>query len=97
MTIAETRRVTATELARNLSALLGEIRYRRIDLEVTKGDEVIARVLPPEARPAGCSVDRLDDLFRRLPRLEPQEAEAFASDIREAHRALVESGSAWDS
>lgn len=97
MTIAETRRVTATELARNLSALLGEIRYRRIDLEVTKGDEVIARVLPPEARPAGCSVDRLDGLFRRLPRLEPHEAEAFASDVREARKALAESESPWDS
>jgi len=97
MSIAETRRVTATELARNLSTLLGEIRYRRIDLEVTKGDEVIARVLPPEARPASCSVDRLDDLFRHLPRLEPQGAEAFASDVREARKGLVESESAWDS
>lgn len=97
MTIVETRRVTATELARNLSALLGEIRHRRIDLEVTKGDEVIARVLPPRVRPAGCAVDRLDDMFRRLPRLEPREAEAFVSDIRDARKALVESESVWDS
>ncbi len=97
MTIAETRRVTATELARNLSALLGEIRYRRVDLEVTKGDEVIARVVPPDLRPAGCPVDKLDDLFRRLPRLVPEEKEAFAGDVREARRALAESESAWDS
>ena len=97
MAIAETRRVTATELARNLSALLGEIRHRRIDLEVTKRDEVIARILPPEARVVGCSVDRLDDLFRHLPRLEPDEANAFVADVREARRALVETESAWDS
>jgi antitoxin (DNA-binding transcriptional repressor) of toxin-antitoxin stability system len=97
MAIAETRRVTATELARNLSALLGEIRYRRIDLEVTKGDEVIARVVPPDVAPAGCLVDRLDELFRRLPRLEPDEANAFVADVREARRSLVETESAWDS
>lgn len=97
MAITETRRVTATELSRNLSALLGEVRYRRIELEVTKGDEVIARVSPPVAALTGCPVDRLDELFRRLPVLEPDEADAFAADVRSARKALVESESAWDS
>lgn len=54
MATAQTKRETATELSRNLSSLLGEVRYRRIDLEVTKGDEVIALGLPPVAVSAGC-------------------------------------------
>lgn len=97
MGVAGTRRVTATELSRNLSALLGEIRFRRIDLEVTKGDQVIARVVPPDPAPTGCPIDRLDDLFRRLPMLGRQEADAFAADVHAVRRVLTESGTAWDS
>ncbi len=97
MTITQTRRVTATELSRNLSALLGEVRHLQIDLEVTKGEEIIARVLPPATVPVGCPVDRLDDVFRRLPVLDPDEADAFVAEVRAGRDALVGTESTWDS
>jgi hypothetical protein len=91
------RRVTATEFSRNVSDLLGQVLHRRTDLEVTKGGEVIARVLPPAAAAPGFPIDQLDDLMRRLPRLGAVEGDAFLSDIHAARDRLSESEDAWES
>jgi antitoxin (DNA-binding transcriptional repressor) of toxin-antitoxin stability system len=44
------REVTATEFARNLSSLLNEVRYQGVSLEVRRGKEAVAHVVP---RPRG--------------------------------------------
>ena len=89
-----TKRVTATEFARNLSSMLNEVRYRDAALEVWRGKELIARVLPP-ARPVGYPIDRLGRLMAGLPRLELEDVEAFERDLAELDRAVSNGEDAW--
>ncbi len=83
------KRITAIELARNLSALLNEVRYRAVSLEVWRGRECIARVVPP-SRPAGLSVERLNGLLATLPKLDPANAQAFERDLEQLGQTVSE-------
>ncbi|HMM52699.1 MAG: hypothetical protein DWB43_12795 [Lautropia sp.] len=91
------KRVTATEFARNLSSMLSEVHYRGISLEVCRGRETVARVVP-SGPPAGFSVARLNDLFATLPRLGAGDADRFLADLDELDRTVGEAGAdAWAS
>lgn len=90
------RRVTATEFARNLSSMLNEVRYRDTSLEVWRGNEAVARVVP--AHPvAGFPVERLNALFASLPKLGSRDADAFLCDLEELDRTVSETHDAWAS
>ena len=92
-----TKRVTATEFARNLSSMLNEVRYRSVSLEVWRGKEAVARVTPPSSR-AGYPISRLNELFARLPRLSAGDADDFLRDLDELDRTVGEAGgNAWAS
>jgi prevent-host-death family protein len=90
------KRVTATEFARNLSSMLNEVRYREVSIEVWRGKEPVARVVPA-APAAGYPIDRLNALFATLPRLGARNAEAFLEDLQELDRTVGEAGDAWAS
>jgi antitoxin (DNA-binding transcriptional repressor) of toxin-antitoxin stability system len=90
------REVTATEFARNLSSLLNEVRYQGVSLEVRRGKEAVAHVVPPPSRP-GFPIERLNHLMATLPRLDKADAEAFLEDLAVLDRTLVQSGAVWDS
>lgn len=90
------KRVTATEFARNLSSMLNEVRYRETSLEVWRGNEPVARVVP--ARPApGFPVERLNAFVSSLPALSARDAEAFLRDLDEIDRTVSETDDAWAS
>jgi prevent-host-death family protein len=84
-------RVTATELARNLSDLLNRVRYRGERLEVVRGGEVIAEVAP--AVGGSASVRRLFEVLEGLPKRDL----AFADDLEriQAEQPKLD-GSPWD-
>lgn len=91
------KRVTATEFARSLSSMLSEVRYRGTSLEVWRGKEAVARVVPSGSG-AGFPVARLNDLFASLPRLGARDAERYLADLQELDRTVGEAGSdAWAS
>ncbi len=90
------REVTATEFARNLSSLLNEVRYQGVCLEVRRGKETVAHVVPPPSRP-GYPIERLNQLIATLPRLDKADAEAFLDDLGKLDRALLHSDDPWDS
>lgn len=92
-----TKRVSATEFARNLSSMLNDVRYRAVSLEVWRGKEAIARVTPA-AQGIGYPVDRLNDLVASLPKLSARDADAFLRDLEELDRTVGEAGGdAWAS
>lgn len=102
----KTRRVvTATELARNLSSLLSEVRYGGVTLDVRRGKERMAIVQPPTGPasgtrsdvPAGFPIDRLNAFLDALPRLDATEARAFMEDIRSIDDAVGRLDDPWDS
>jgi prevent-host-death family protein len=75
-----TTRITATELARNLSDILNRVRYRDGEFVVERGGEVVAVLGPaPSAReqPAGI---RLSELVARLGSLTTP-GNGFADDL----------------
>ena len=87
--------VTATAFARNFSDYLNQVRYQGITLDVKRGNEIVARVSPPETRP-GYPLAELDRLIAKLPRLTVEDAAAFQRDIDEVAGQLAPTADAWD-
>ncbi|MBK9129473.1 MAG: type II toxin-antitoxin system prevent-host-death family antitoxin [Phycisphaerales bacterium] len=90
------RRVTATEFARNLSSMLNEVRYKETSLEVWRGNEPVARVIPAQPLP-GFPIERLNAFVSSLPGLSARDAEAFLRDLDEIDRTVSETDDAWAS
>jgi hypothetical protein len=90
------RRVTATEFSRNLSSLLNEVRYRDLSIEVVRGKEIIARVIPPEI-PPGFPIERLNGFFASLPKLHENDREDFLEDVRTLDSVLTAETDPWAS
>lgn len=72
--------ITATDVVRNFSDVLNQVRYQSAEFEIVRGREIVARLLPP-APAGGVPLDRLSDLLQKLPHLGDREADAFARDI----------------
>jgi prevent-host-death family protein len=77
-------RITATELARNLSDVLNRVRYKGESFEVTRGGETIAEIKATERKRA--TVRDLIDLLENGPKPDPD----FWKDVEEAHRMMNE-------
>ena len=70
------RRITATELARNLSDVLSRVRYRRERFVVERNGELVASLGPVDAAP-GITVAELFERLRSISRPD----ERFADDL----------------
>jgi hypothetical protein len=90
------RRVTATELARNLSSMLNEVRYRELTLEVWRGRDMVAQVVPP-IQPAGVPIEQINALFAALPRLGEDDADTFLEDLGSIDNLFETSTDPWAS
>lgn len=89
------KRITATELARNLSAVLSETRYQDVSHEIWRGKEMVARLEPPPRAAAGFPIERLNGLLASLPRLDADEADAFLADVQRIDEAVSPSEDPW--
>jgi hypothetical protein len=83
-----TRQVSTTEFARNLSSLLNEVRYQGVTLEVRRGKQTVAHVVPPPSRP-GFPIERLNQFIAALPRLDKADAATFLEELAALDRTLV--------
>jgi antitoxin (DNA-binding transcriptional repressor) of toxin-antitoxin stability system len=45
----EPETITSTEMARNLSEILGQVRYQGKSFRITRGKETVARIVPEKA------------------------------------------------
>ncbi len=87
-------RISATEAARKFSDLLNRVRYQGASFEIARGNEVVARIVPA-APPRTVKVADLDGLFAKLPKLDPEDAERFAQDLRSMGREATLPESKW--
>lgn len=84
--------IPVTEFARHLSDYLARVAYKDESFVVTRGGRPVARVVPIIAnrppgevkRPRGLSGAEFLEVLRSLPKLDPEEAAAFADDIEAA-------------
>jgi antitoxin (DNA-binding transcriptional repressor) of toxin-antitoxin stability system len=74
-------RITATELARNLSDILNRVQYKGETFQVERNGVMLAEIKPTERRRA-----KLQDLIDLL-RENPPDPE-FWDDVEEAHRTM---------
>jgi hypothetical protein len=88
--------ITATELARNLSNFLNQVRYQGMSFDIKRGAELIAHVTPVRAM-AGFSIDRLDALFATFPDLNDAERQGFLDDLHVQDQQLSTGDDAWGS
>ncbi len=77
--------LTVTEMARSFAEYINRVAYRGESFVLTKGNKPVAEIRP---LPVGRKLSELPALMASLPRLTPEEAEAFGKDIDEAREAL---------
>jgi antitoxin (DNA-binding transcriptional repressor) of toxin-antitoxin stability system len=87
--------VTATEVVRNFSDIINQVRYQSAEFEIVRGKEVVARLVPP-APPGGVPLDKLGELISALPRLGRREADALARDIARGLSRMRTDVVEWD-
>ena len=79
----EETRITATELARNLSDILNRVRYKGERFRIERNGETVAVLEPGEERKRFTVADFIA-LIERLPPVD----EDFWKDIEEARKAI---------
>ena len=77
--------ITTTQLARELSHVLNRVADRRESFVVVRGMRALAQLRP---LPMGTRLGDLPAVLAALPRLQPEDAEAFATDLDAARRDL---------
>jgi antitoxin (DNA-binding transcriptional repressor) of toxin-antitoxin stability system len=75
-------KITATELAKNLSDVLSRAQYRGESFVIERNGEQVATLGPPEL-PRGPTLYELVQELRKLPRPDDR----FADDLEEIHSA----------
>jgi antitoxin (DNA-binding transcriptional repressor) of toxin-antitoxin stability system len=70
---------TVTDVLRNFSDYVNRVAYRGERFVLTRGGKAVAELIP--ATPAGSRLADLPEILRSLPRLGPEEAQAFAEDL----------------
>lgn len=89
-------KATVTEVLRNFSEYINRVAYRGERFVLLRGGRPVAELTP---LPSGTRLGDLPDLLESLPRLSPEEAEAFAGDLDRARDQLLEHEprSPWES
>lgn len=88
------RTVTATELARNLRAVLDAVEFRGEEIAVVRNQHPIARIVP--GAPRMTALEAMADLYRTLP---DDAAATWLEDARRSGTPTVEDEARdpWDS
>ena len=76
---------TVTEVARNFADYVNRVTYRGESFVLTRGSKPVAELRPVRS---GGRLSELPALIASLPRLSPEEAEAFEKDLEDARAEL---------
>ncbi len=88
------RSITVTEAARNFSDLVNRTYYRRESTILTRAGEAVAKVVP--LRVEGVRATDWIARWNAMPHLEHEDAEDFASCLKQAKENLSAPISPWD-
>jgi antitoxin (DNA-binding transcriptional repressor) of toxin-antitoxin stability system len=75
----EATKITATELARNLSDVLNRVRYKGEHFKVMKGGKVVAELGPP---PKTMTLAQFADFWERVPKPDAEYWDDVEAGIR---------------
>ncbi len=92
----DTKRISATEAARNFSDVINQVRYQLVEFDVTRGKDIVARIVPPSKAPLGIPVRELNTFIRSLPPLEDNDVDVFLDDIASGLSSVVDTPLKWD-
>jgi len=87
--------ITATEAARSFSDLLNRVYYQGQQFDIQRGRDIVACLVPPGPK-GDLPVGQLNQVFAELPRLDLDDAEAFAREIRLLRQEMRSPADAWD-
>jgi antitoxin (DNA-binding transcriptional repressor) of toxin-antitoxin stability system len=87
--------VSATEAARTFSELLNQVRYLGETVEIQRGRDIVARLVPPGPSKI-ISMSELNTLFASLPHLTPEDAESFAADLDKIRHEPLSPSDPWE-
>ncbi|MBA3535746.1 MAG: hypothetical protein H0T84_03915 [Tatlockia sp.] len=85
--------ISATDLVRNLSAMIDKVRISGRSLYITKGLQTIAELSPPPK--SGFPIKNLASFIKSLPNL-GNDAEDMAQDIKSIKNSARLPGNPWD-
>ncbi len=84
--------VTTTELVRNLSALVDQVRLTGRQLFITKGNQTVAQLSPPPK--TGYPISQLDAYFASLPKLNEDSHHAL-EDLKKIRKQATLPENPW--
>jgi hypothetical protein len=89
-------RVTVTEFVRGFADFINRVAYQGEHLVLVRGKRELADVIP---RRAGVTLSELPHLLEALPRLDENDARAFAADLNAARASIgaTPDGTSWES
>ncbi len=88
------QRITVTEAERDFAKLVNRVYSEGINVELERGDKVIARLTPAGPR-SPLKVQDLNTFLASLPKL-GDDAEAFSENIRAIRRDFPTEANPWD-
>ena len=86
--------ITVTEFSRGLSNFLSQVQSQGQSLDIQRGKQVMARVLPAIAS-SGFPIDQLDDALAKGPHLSASERLAMAQDVGTVRYSLKVKTDPW--
>ncbi len=86
--------ITATDLARNLASTIDQVRLSGQVIEITKGNQTIARLVPPAHK--GFPVVQLKHFLQELSHFENKENARMASDLKAIRDNAALPGASWE-
>lgn len=72
--------ITSTDLARNLAGTIDKIRLSGHAIDITKGNQIVARLVP--AAQKGLPMEKIESFFQNLPSLDPKDKQLLANDLK---------------
>ncbi len=77
--------LTVTEMARSFAEYINRVAYRGESFILTRGNRPVAEIRPLSS---GRKLSELPAIMASIPRLSPEDAEAFAKDVYEGIEAM---------
>ena len=85
--------ISATELVRNLSVVIDQVRITGHSLYITKGSQTIAKISPPPK--PGLAINKLAGLLKSLPKL-GDDTKNMEADLTNIRRQTSLPDNPWD-
>ena len=86
--------IPVAEVASDFLRVLAQVESRREPATLVRDGQAVAKLIPLPVVAATC--DELAERWESIPKLLPDEAEAFASDLEHARASLPPLKPAWD-